>query len=389
MTNFDDFFNVKPVVQEAQQSQITEFRPSPKKGQNGVFQAVVRFLPNPVDPGNKSIISKYCVYLKEPGNPLNTVCVDCPSTIGQPDPLQTTFFNLRNSANPVLKENAALFSRKQQFASLVQVIDCKSDPSLTNKILVWKYGIKIHEKIVTEMNPPMGAPKNPFNLITGRPFAVKVTEVSGYPNYDSCGFFDLDVSQSGMRINVNNQQYIVTPDVISTPQGKEMVFNYLKDNAPDTSKYEYQPWTQEQSEFVNRCILVYSDPSATLQAAQATAMPGIAPVQQQPAFAQAAAQPMVQPQMPTMGMHTGNQQPFAPQASAMPTMPSMSEGFEMPGVPSMGLDVNSVASTDPRGFNQTAPLNSDIDSLINGAQQQQASAPTMGMDLSDVLNGQF
>jgi hypothetical protein len=133
--------------------------------------------------------------------------------------------------------------------------------------------------------------------------------------------------------------------------------------------------------------LVYSDPSATFQAAQATAMPCITPVQQQAAFAQAAAQPMVQPQMPTM--HTGNQQPFAPQASAMPTMPSMSEGFEMPGVPSMGLDVNSVASTDPRGFNQSAPLNSDIDSLINGAQQQQASAPTMGMDLSDVLNGQF
>ena len=32
MQNFDDFFNAKPVVQEQQPTQLTEFRPNPKKG---------------------------------------------------------------------------------------------------------------------------------------------------------------------------------------------------------------------------------------------------------------------------------------------------------------------------------------------------------------------
>ena len=113
LTDFDSFFNAKPVVQEQQPTQLTEFRPNPKKGQNGVFEAVVRFLPNPKDPANKSIITKYCAYLTHPVSQVK-MSIDCPSTIGQQDPIQNTFFALRNAANPVLQENSKQFSRKQQ-----------------------------------------------------------------------------------------------------------------------------------------------------------------------------------------------------------------------------------------------------------------------------------
>lgn len=223
MANLDDFFNAKPVVTETATERV-EFKPNPKKGQNGVFQAVVRFLPNPVDPANKSMLKKYVVYLKNPVSN-KQMSVDCPSTVGQQDPIQNTFFALRGSSNPILQENSKLFSRKQQIASYVQVIDCKSDPSLVNKILIWRYGTKVEAKIQAEMNPPMGEGHNPFNLLTGRPFNVQVKEVGGFPNYDECAFFDLNISQSGMRIvnNTNGQQqiYVVTPDTISTQQGKE------------------------------------------------------------------------------------------------------------------------------------------------------------------------
>ena len=66
--------------------------------------------------------------------------------------------------------------------------------------------VKISEKINQEMNPPMGEGHNPFNLFTGRPFSVQVKEVSGFPNYDACQFFDLPLEQSGMRITINNAQ---------------------------------------------------------------------------------------------------------------------------------------------------------------------------------------
>lgn len=355
MANLDDFFNAKPIVQETA-TVLTEFKPNPKKGQNGVFNAVVRFLPNPSDPANKSMLKKYVVYLK---NPLlnKQMSVDCPSTVGQQDPIQNTFFALRNSSNPILQENSKMFSRKLQIASYVQVIDCKSDPSLVGKILIWKYGTKIEAKISAEMNPPMGVGHNPFNLIDGRPFNVQVKEVGGFPNYDDCSFFDLPLNQSGMRIisNVNGQQQIsvVTSETISTQQGKEMVFNYLNENVPDISRYEYNDWNTETTQFVNECISLYSNPQQSMQAAAAPAMGPVqsAPVQQQAAMS-AQAQPI---QMPSMGLSAMPQ--TAPSPSAMPNI-----------------------------------SNTNIDSILNNvntAAPAPMPTPQMSTNLDDVLNGQM
>lgn len=419
MSDFNNFFDVKPIVAEQQETVITEFRPNPKKGQNGIYKAVVRFLPNPSDPANKSVISKYVAFIKDPNNPQgSTTSVDCPSTIGAQDPIQTTFFALRGSANPVLQENSKQFSRKQQYASLVQVLSCDAAPQLVNKILVWKYGIKIYEKITVEMNPPMGEGHNPFNLLTGRPFAVNVKEVSGFPNYDACNFFDLDITQSGMRVITNNAQgqpqiYVVTPETIANEQGKALVFNYLKDNAPDTSKYEYHAWTAETQQFVNRCIQVYSNPQATLQAMSAAQNPGVNPIQSVPTMTQAAAQPMQMPSMPQMSntpvgvsglgnpMPTmpagGNTQPFsAPAAATAPSMPiDPMVGFTIPSAPAaptMGLG-DPMAGTMPTvpGNFGTPELPSDVNALLDnvGPKKPAGAAPAMGLDLSDVLNGQI
>lgn len=371
MQDFDSFFNAKPVVQEQQPSQLTEFRPNPKKGQNGVFEAVVRFLPNPKDPANKSIITKYYAYLTHPVSQVKKN-IDCPSTVGQQDPIQNTFFALRNAANPVLQENSKQFSRRQQCASLVQVISCKSDPSLVNKILVWKYGTKILEKIDAEMNPPMGEGHNPFNLFTGRPFSIQVKEVGGFPNYDACQFFDLATEQSGMRIVVNNAQgqpqiSVVTTATIATEQGKAAVFNYLKENAPDTDKYEYHSWTTEETEFVNECIRIYSNPQASIQAAAAAQNPGVPQVATQPMATQTAQSPVQLPQM--------SDAPVNPQMPAAPA-------------PQFGLDGLGVAQTSPAGFQPTNIP--DVDALLNtGAEAPKQAAPTMALDLNDVLNGQI
>lgn len=378
--NFDDFFNVaKPVVQEQQTAPLTEFRPNPKKGQGGVFEAVVRFLPNPKDPQNKSIITKYYAYIEHPTTQVKKN-IDCPSTVGQPDPIQNTFFALRNSANPVLQENSKQFSRKQQSASLIQVISCKSDPNLVNKILVWKYGIKIMEKLNAEMNPPMGEGHNPFNLFTGRPFAVTVKEVSGFPNYDACNFFDLPLEQSGMRIVVNNAQgqpqvAVVTTSTIATEQGKAAVFNYLKENAPDTDKYEYHAWSTEDTEFVNECIRIYSNPQLSIQAKAAAANPGVTPVAAQPMAQQFAAQPQVV-------------QPVQAQIPQMPQSVQMPEGAPAPSFgPTFGLDGTAVAPTSPVGFQPVGVP--EVDALLGQGTEHKKEAPAMALDLNDVLSGQI
>lgn len=382
MQTLDDFFNVaKPVVQEQQTAPLTEFRPNPKKGQGGVFEAVVRFLPNPKDPANKSIITKYYAYIEHPTTQVKKN-IDCPSTIGQPDPIQNTFFALRNSANPVLQENSKQFSRKQQSVSLIQVISCKSDPSLVNKILVWKYGVKIMEKLNAEMNPPMGEGHNPFNLFTGRPFAVTVKEVSGFPNYDACNFFDLALEQSGMRIVVNNAQgqpqvAVVTTATIATEQGKTAVFNYLKENAPDTDKYEYHAWTTEDTEFVNECIRIYSNPQLSIQAKAAAANPGATQIATQPMAQQFAAQPVQQISTPPVNVP---QMPAAPQIPATHQMP-------VPQMPTFGLDNAGITQTSPTGFQPTNIP--EVDALLGQGTEQKKEAPAMPLDLNDVLSGQI
>lgn len=415
----EDFFNVKPKMADPVEPSV-EFRPTSKKGQNGVYKAVVRFLPNPEDPNNKSVVSKNTVFLT---NPLTQAKmeIDCPSTVGQPDPLQTTFFALRNSANPILQENSKQFSRKQRYASLIQVLSCESEPALVNKILVWRYGFKIHEKIQNEMNPPMGEPKNPFNMLTGRPFSVVVKEVSGYQNYDASGFFDLGLPDSAMRMIVPNAQgqpqvYAVTPETVANAQGKQMVFDYLKNNAPSLEPYEYHPWTDEINTFVNTCIQIYSNPNQTVNAVAASQNPMGAAGMQMPGM-----------QMPTTGAPTGNamfpptgmptmgstpaaqpaapqipQMPQMPQMPTMPQMPSMNEAApvapaeqpaapqmpQMPQMPTMGLDGAAVAQVSPQGFGATPGLSPDVDALLNqGTPSVQPSAPSMGLDLADVLNG--
>lgn len=265
----NDLFNPQ-VKAETEQGNVTEFKPSAKKGQAGVYSAIIRFIPNPNDPSNKSIIQKYTTTILNPiTNSWRTI--DNPSTIGAPDPLVDTFFRFRNSKNAAEQEKSKQFSRRKSFASLVQIIKCDSEPALTNKILVWRYGQKIYDKIVNEMNPPMGDPRNPFDPIHGRLFQVKVVEVSGFNNYDQSQFFDL-AGQNGMRITVNDQTVIVDEKFATNEKGRQLVLKYLQDNCPDMSLYEFHPWDEETSKFVDNMIQLYTTGGITGQtASQATA----------------------------------------------------------------------------------------------------------------------
>lgn len=362
----DDLFNAKPTI-EAEQQVITEFKPAAKKGVGQIYEAVIRFIPNPEDPSNKSIVSKNTVFLK---NPITNVQmeVDAPSTIGQPDPMQDTFFALRNSDNAVLKENSKIFSRRQRYASLVQILQCKSEPALVGKILVWRYGIKVHEKIYNEMNPPVGEPKNPFNLFTGRPFYVKVKIVSGFNNFDDSMFLDLnDKNAAALKIQVKNAQgqdvwQPITQEVVAAnPNVKSLVLEYLKNNCPSLEPFEYHPWTPEITEFVNTCIKIYSNPMASMQAMTQANSAGFM------------SQPAMTPQV------TQTQQPIAPQPQVAPTA-----GLQM------GVTEN-FNQTTPGGFSasQVPNLgNGELDSLLNaGSTPQAPTNPTAGMSLDDVLSG--
>ena len=381
----DSLFNAQPTIQ-AEQTVSTEFKHSAQKGKGQVYTAVVRFIPNPADPSNKSIISKNTVFLE---NPLTHAKkeIDCPSTVGQPDPLQDTFFALRNSANPVLKENSKKFSRRQRYTSLIQVLSCESEPQLVGKILSWTYGIKIHEKIYNEMNPPMGTPRNPFNMFIGRPFFVKCKLVSGFNNFDDSQFIDLAPNDGAMRIMIKNQQgqdvwQPITQEVVTAnPNVKNMVLTYLQENAPSLEPFEYHAWTPEVTEFVNTCIQLYTNPQASMAAATGMQAPTNNGFMQQPAM-MPQTQPVMQPVMNPQP--TGMNQNMTWNGSMPVQQPAMNpmEGLQM------GASVTEMTQTTPGGFAASNIDTAAFDAISQvGTPQPAPTNPAAGMSLDDVLAG--
>ena len=245
--NYDALFNPGVEKPEAPTGPLDEYRPSAQKGKNNVYQAIIRFVPWWKDPKYGSIKDKWTCWLVDPVTEQGR-SIDCPSSIGKPSPLQDMYFKCRNSDNAMLRSKMDIFSRRKTFASLIQVIKDDNNPELEGKILVWKYGVKINEKIESELKPMVGEKHDPFNLLDGKVFALIITKVSGFNNYDQSNFKDKRI-----------------PFIMTTSDGKlkpitsntdqKTVFEYIKENSPDLDKYDYQEWDQETHDYVDKVIV--------------------------------------------------------------------------------------------------------------------------------------
>jgi hypothetical protein len=145
------------------------------------------------------------------------------------------------------QKKADIFSRRHNFGALIQVIKDDNQPELEGKILYFSFGKKIWEKIDAELKPIIGSPHNPFDLLKGKVFALVVTKVSGYNNYDQSKFVDTIVP-----LCIPDAANKLIP--INDKTDKQMVFNYLKENTPDISKYLFKEWDSETKDYVNHVI---------------------------------------------------------------------------------------------------------------------------------------
>ena len=376
----NDLFSCAPKVAFDETSKNTnDFKPNPSKTATGVYKAVIKFLPNPADPVNKSIISKNTVRLTNPTTNESRY-VDCPSSVGKPDPIVDTFFKLRNSDNAVKQEQSKMFSRKQRYSSLIQVISCESDPTLNNKILVWTYGLKVYGKIASEMTSPMpGIPaKNPFDLLNGRVFIVSAKMMSGYPNYDDCQFVDTDEQTRAFRIGVpqadGSMSYMpITADFISNEKGRAAVTDFLVKNSPDLAAYEYHDWDDDTASFVTNIINMYlSNQTFTIPQASDALNKTV-----------------------NMGQHvrTGSTAPNANDLAAIMNGTTTSAPAA-PSAPAQGLSLglNSVPGSQPsnEGFDVNTLGVSGLDNILNSGMNNAAPQETASSaSLDDLLNGTF
>lgn len=245
--DLDSLFH--PNVEMGSQSQTNplEYGPSADKGSGGIYRSLIRFVAWWQSPEH-SIIEKWVCWLVDPLSTRGRY-VDCPSSVGKPSILQDMFFKLRKSESVQEQEKSKIFSRRHSFTAIIQVVKDDQNKDAEGKLMIWKFGKKIWDKIEAEKKPIVGDPHEPFDLLDGKLFALIVTKVGGFNNYDQSRFLDKKVPLMIPDEKTGKLQ------LINDKTPREKVFNFLKENSPDLSKYGFKEWDQETHDYVNQVIV--------------------------------------------------------------------------------------------------------------------------------------
>ena len=217
------------------------YKPYPENGKDGVYKALVRFVPNYVDPA-KSKIHKYYVYLTDPSSG-EGFSADCPSTVGRKSILKDIFWKLKNSHSAADQELAKSFSRKEDYYSLVQIVQDKNNPDNEGKIMIFKFGKKLNDLLEAQLKPEYGESCNPFDLFSGKLFSIHTRKVGEWNNYDLCQFVG---DKSPIEINGRKMQ--------KTPEDMEAIKNYLEEGPKNLLTFDYKDWDENMTEKVMRVI---------------------------------------------------------------------------------------------------------------------------------------
>ena len=112
------------------------------------------------------------------------------TTIGKQDPIGETNQELWATGIEANKESVRKRKRKQQYISNIYVISDPKNPQNEGKVMLFKYGKKIFEKIQESMKPVFEGDSaiDPFDFWQGASFRLKIKKVEGYPNYDNSLF---------------------------------------------------------------------------------------------------------------------------------------------------------------------------------------------------------
>jgi len=115
---------------------------------------------------------------------------NCPTTLGKDCELCSRNSELWNSGFDSDKDIARTRKRKLSYYSNIYVVSNPANPELEGKVMLFRYGAKIFEKIKSAMKPEFedDTPIEVFDFWKGANFRLRVKQVAGYPNYDDSIF---------------------------------------------------------------------------------------------------------------------------------------------------------------------------------------------------------
>ena len=158
----------------------------PEVDASGNGYAVIRFLPAP-DGETVPWAKLYSHAFQGPGG---WYIENSLTTLGEKDPVGEVNRRLWNSGEDADKDTARKQKRKLSYYSNIYVVKDPKNPENEGKVFLYKYGKKIHDKILAAMQPEFQdeTPINVFDLWEGANFKLKIKKVAGYWNYDSSEF---------------------------------------------------------------------------------------------------------------------------------------------------------------------------------------------------------
>jgi len=158
----------------------------PELDSSGNGYSVIRFLPAP----EGEAVPWAKVYSHAFQGPGGWLIDNCLTTNGERCPVCAANTKLWNSGIESDKEVARQRKRKLSYYSNIYVVKDPKNPHNEGKVFLFKYGKKIHDKILAAMKPEFQdeTPVNVFDFWEGANFKVKIKTVGGYWNYDSSEF---------------------------------------------------------------------------------------------------------------------------------------------------------------------------------------------------------
>lgn len=186
--SFDKITQAIEKINKGNQSDDDRFW-QPATGKDGNGYAEIRFLPTPPVDGSKGLpwVLLYSYGFKGPTG--LWYIENSTTTLGQKDPATELSNKLyAQGKEEWLRKNNRF--RRTHYISNIYIVDDPENPENNGTVKLFRYGKKIFDKLQAAMKPEFKdeKPLNPFDLIGGATFKIKIRKVEGYRNYDKSEF---------------------------------------------------------------------------------------------------------------------------------------------------------------------------------------------------------
>ena len=159
----------------------------PTVDDSGTASAIIRFLPE-CEGEEDAAVLYFSHAFQGPGG---WFIENSRTTFGEKDPVSEYNSRLWNSGIQANKDMVSQKTkRKKNFVSNILVVSDRACPENEGKVFLFRYGMKIHQKLLDAMKPEFADedPIIPFDFWQGANFRLRQRKVAGYPNYDKSEF---------------------------------------------------------------------------------------------------------------------------------------------------------------------------------------------------------